>query len=516
MPHREDPERPVRVLLVEDEPAHAKLMSRALSDSAQKHIVLHAPNLAEARRICEQTRPDVAIVDLVLPDGRGTDLLEGHQTLEYPIIILTSQGDERVAVQAIKLGAADYVIKSAPVMADMPGIVRRAVREWQLKQEHEAALKKLAENDRIFRQLADNIRDLFWLYDWIDKKLLYVSPAYEAVWGRPTSGLYENPGSWIERVHEDDRERVREMAIPDQPGKFYDMVYRIIRPDDSLRWIHDRRFAVFNEVGEFYRIVGVAEDVTEQQESAEKIQQQAAHLAHVARLSTMGELIAGIAHEVNQPLHTISNYTSTIASALADNGAVPISKLKKWNDDISKAVMRAAEIIKRTRAYMSKGPAQRELVNLNLVVEESIELMAFEARRKRVKVFAELKRPSPIVFADPVAIQQVIVNLLRNAFEAMDSATSDDRVVDVTTRMDGNNAEIAVADRGVGLTDEAMSRLFSPFYTSKPEGMGMGLPISRTIVEAHQGRIWATRNAQGGATFHVRLPLDNGTNGAEK
>lgn len=508
MPHREDPERPIRVLLVEDEPAHAKLMSRALADSAQKHVVRHAPTLRDARRLASESSPDVAIVDLVLPDGRGTDLLGEWNPRRFPIIILTSQGDERVAVQAIKLGASDYVIKSAPVMAEMAGIVRRTLREWQLSQEHEAVLKKLAENDRIFRQLADNIRDLFWLYDWIDKRLLYVSPAYESVWGRPTSGLYENPGSWIDRVHEDDRQRVREMNPPDQPGKFYDMVYRIVRPDGSLRWIHDRRFAVFNEAGQFYRIVGVSEDVTEQQESAEKIQQQAAHLAHVARLSTMGELVAGIAHEVNQPLHTISNYSATISSALADNQDVPISKLKQWNDHISKAVTRAADIIKRIRAYMSKGSAQRELINLNLVVEESVELLAFEARRKRAKVTMNLQRPSPMVFADPVAIQQVIVNLLRNAFEAMEAVAADDRVVTVTTRVETDTVEIAVADRGVGLSDEAMSGLFSPFYTSKSEGMGMGLPISRTIVEAHQGRIWATRNPGGGATFHVRLPLD--------
>jgi|GEM_PF-5876739 len=509
MPSKEDSESPIRVLLVEDEPAHAKLISRALADSAQPHTVIHVPTLREAREAADTDPPHVAIVDLVLPDGRGTDLLETPQPPKFPVVILTSQGDERVAVQAIKLGASDYVIKTAPVMADMPSIVRRTLREWRLLQEREAALKALAENDRIFRQLADNIRDLFWLYDWIDKRLLYISPAYESVWGRPTRGMYENPGGWIERVHEDDRERVAQMDLPEQPGKFYDMVYRIVRPEGTIRWIHDRRFAVFNEAGEFYRIVGVAEDVTEQQESAEKIQQQASHLAHVARLSTMGELVAGIAHEVNQPLHTISNYTSTIASALADKGeTVPIEKLKQWNDHISKAVMRAADIIKRTRAYMSKSPAQRVLVNLNLVVEESVELMAFEARRKRAKVALELERPSPKVLADPMAIQQVLVNLLRNAFEAMEGISADDRVVVVSTQIVGDTVEVAVTDRGSGLTDDAMGRLFSTFYTSKAEGMGMGLAISKTIIEAHEGRIWATRNAAGGATFQIKLPLD--------
>jgi signal transduction histidine kinase len=142
------------------------------------------------------------------------------------------------------------------------------------------------------------------------------------------------------------------------------------------------------------------------------------------------------------------------------------------------------------------------------VVEESVELMAFEARRKRAKVTLELKRPSPLVFADPMAIQQVLVNLLRNAYEAMEGNPADDRSVIVCTRIDGSYVEVAVADRGSGISDDAMNRLFSTFFTSKPEGMGMGLAISKTIIEAHDGRIWATRNPAGGATFHIRLPLD--------
>lgn len=505
---REAQDARIRVLLVEDEPAHVKLVSRAFVSSLQSHELIHASTLSEARQCCTESPPDIAIVDLILPDGRGTDLLTSVGRSGIPIIILTSQGDERAAVQAIKAGACDYVIKSGPVMADMPNLVRRALREWQLRVEHDVALKALAENDRIFRQLANSIRDLFWLYDWQERRLLYVSPAYEAVWGEPASGVMENPRSWIDRVHEDDRPKVQSMELPDRPGKFYDNIYRIVRPDKTLRWIHDRRFAVFNEAGEFYRIVGVCEDVTEHQETTEKLQQQAGHLAHVARLSTMGELVAGIAHEVNQPLHTISNYTATIASALGDDGSVPVAKLKQWNNDIAKAVMRAADIIKRIRAYLSKGTAQRVPINLNVIVEESIELMSFEARRLRIRVRTKLERPTPRVVADPVAVQQVLVNLLRNAFEAMAQGPVNERIVLVRTLLDQGFVQVEVTDAGVGLTDDAMSRLFSTFYTSKPEGMGMGLAISKTIIEAHEGRIWATRNTEGGATFHFELPLD--------
>jgi two-component system sensor kinase FixL len=211
---------------------------------------------------------------------------------------------------------------------------------------------------------------------------------------------------------------------------------------------------------------------------------------------------------VNQPLHTISNYTSAISSALATaDGQVQLDKIRKWNDDISKAVVRAADIIKRIRAYLSKNSTQRTSVNLNLLLEESVELMSFEARRLRAVVHLELQRPSPWVLVDSIAIQQVAVNLLRNAFEAMEKTTASDRVVTIRTSIRDGIAEVEVSDRGAGISDEVMSRLFATFNTSKPNGMGMGLAISKTIIEAHHGEIWATRNAKRGSTFHFTLPL---------
>ncbi|MCU0879293.1 MAG: ATP-binding protein [Pirellulaceae bacterium] len=373
--------------------------------------------------------------------------------------------------------------------------------------ERERATQSLQNSEEMFRQIAENIRDVFWLFDYAQDRLLYVSPAFETVWGRPAAWLLEDHSRWLETIHEDDRTWIKVFDRRDLPGKTLEQYYRIRRPDGSIRWIHGRRFVVPNALGEDYRIAGVAEDITQQREAAERLQQQAAELAHVARVSSMGELVAGIAHEVNQPLHVISVFSSTISAALAGEGKWEPRDLAKWNDEIARAAGRAADIIRRLRGYVSKGPPTWSQVDLNSLIRESLELVVIERRQHRARVDLQLLEPAPILVADAIGIQQVLVNLLRNAIEAMSERETSERIVAVRTRVTAEGIEVSVIDRGTGISPEEMPRLFEPFFTSKATGMGMGLPISRTIIEAHGGRIWAENNEAGGATFSFVLPI---------
>jgi two-component system, LuxR family, sensor kinase FixL len=377
--------------------------------------------------------------------------------------------------------------------------------------ERERATQSLQNSEEMFRQIAENVRDVFWLFDYAQNRLLYVSPAFETVWGRPTAWLIEDHARWLETIHEDDQNWIKVFDQRELPGKTLDQYYRIRRPDGSIRWIHGRRFVVQNADGEDYRIAGVAEDITDQREGAEKLQQQAAELAHVARVSSMGELVAGIAHEVNQPLHVISVFSSTISAALAGEGKWEPRDLVKWNDEIARAAGRAADIIRRLRGYVSKGPPAWSQVDLNLLIRESVELVVIERRQHRARVDLQLLEPAPILVADAIGIQQVLVNLLRNAIEAMSERETAERIVTVRSRATAQEIEVSVVDQGTGISPEEMPRLFEPFFTSKATGMGMGLPISRTIVEAHGGRIWADNNDSGGATFSFVLPIRKDT-----
>jgi two-component system sensor kinase FixL len=366
--------------------------------------------------------------------------------------------------------------------------------------------ESLRASEERFRQIAENVRDVFWLYDFDQQKLVYLSPSYETIWQRPALWLLADARRWIEAIHEDDRPRITVFYDPDQPGMLLDQTYRIRRPDGTVRWIHGRRFPVRDASGRMYRVAGVAEDVTERIEAEEKLQAQATQLAHVARLSSMGELVASIAHEVNQPLHAITVFASTIGAALKGEGSWQPADLAKWNDEIAKSAGRAAEIIRRLRTYVSPGPTVRAAADLNELVKESIELVGLQARQSRSQVQLDLA-PTPIrIEADTVAIQQVLMNLLRNALDAVADQPPERRTITVRSRARLGSAEVTVQDAGPGLDAQSLDRLFAPFFTTKPKGMGMGLAICKTIVEAHGGRIWAEPGACGGATFGFALP----------
>ena len=376
--------------------------------------------------------------------------------------------------------------------------------------ERQQTVESLRASEERFRQIAENVRDVFWLYDFDLERLVYISPACQAIWHRPVAWLLADPRRWLETIHEDDRAWITVFYEQDQPAMSLDQTYRIRRPDGTIRWIHGRRFPICNPAGRMYRIAGVAEDVTERIEAAEKLHTQAMQLAHVARLSSMGELVASIAHEVNQPLHVITVFASTIAAALAGEGKWQPADLQKWNDEIAKAAGRAAEIIRRLRTYVSPGPAARAEADLNVLVKESIDLVAVQTRQQRALVKLDLAGSPLVVEADAVAIEQVLVNLLRNALEAMLDRPPAERIIMVRTASTVEGVEVAVQDAGTGLDQAALDRLFTPFFTSKPKGMGMGLAICKTIIEAHRGRIWASPNSDRGATFTFVLPGRSG------
>jgi PAS domain S-box-containing protein len=384
----------------------------------------------------------------------------------------------------------------------------RAAAEVERQQTEESlrmSQAALAESEERFRQMAETIRDIFWLYDIREQRLLYISPAFESIWGRTPEWLYGDPNRWLQGVHEDDRAVAGAMPLPPpRPGKIFDEVYRIRRAGGGLVWLHDRRYALADASGQVQRIVGVAEDITLRREAEDKLEQQLSQLAHLARLSTVGELVASISHEVNQPLYAIGNFSAAIGAALEGKNP-PLETLKQLNGEIGRAVDRAGNIIRRVRSYLARGSFERRPIDLAAIVHDSVALLAAEARRRRAAFQLDLVQlPEPLA-GDPVGIQQVLVNLLRNALEALPESSGSQTIAVSAWPVD-SGVRIAVTDPGCGLSDKDLSHLFEPFYSTKHEGLGMGLAISKTIVEAHEGRIGAERNPAGGTTVWFMLP----------
>ena len=240
------------------------------------------------------------------------------------------------------------------------------------------------------------------------------------------------------------------------------------------------------------------------------VQQSRMELAHAARLATMGELTASIAHEVNQPLGAILANVDA-ADMLLESGTDRIADVRQILADVRKDDLRASDVIRRLRALLAKQEMARTPLDLGEAIEEVLRLLDAEARRRHVELVAELDGARPEVLGDRVHLQQVLLNLIINAMDAMADTPVPLRCVVVRTvaQPDGS-VEVAVVDRGQGVAPERLPRLFDSFYTTKERGMGLGLSISKSIVEAHGGRIWAEGNAGGGATFRFTLPVSAG------
>jgi len=234
--------------------------------------------------------------------------------------------------------------------------------------------------------------------------------------------------------------------------------------------------------------------------------QRTKELAHVNRLSMAGELTASIAHEINQPLGAILTNAET-AAAILKSPTPDISELREIVNDILHDDQRASEVIRRTRSLLKKVPFDPKQFDLNEVVRETVDLLSAVTAGRKVKLSSFLASPTLPIICDHIQLQQVIINLVINAMDAMKDAPSEKRTISIRTSGVEHFAELLVSDRGPGIPEQQLKEVFEPFFTSRAEGMGMGLSIARTIVEAHNGHIWATNRNHGGASFRLKLPL---------
>ncbi|WP_407176043.1 sensor protein FixL [Bradyrhizobium sp. STM 3562] len=256
--------------------------------------------------------------------------------------------------------------------------------------------------------------------------------------------------------------------------------------------------------GEPY-FTGFVRDLTEHQQTQARLQQLQSELVHISRLSAMGEMASALAHELNQPLAAISNYMKGSRRLLEGSTDANAAKIENAMDRAAEQALRAGQIIRRLRDFVSRGESEKRVESLSKLIEEAGALGLAGAREQNVQLRFNLNPDADLVLADRVQIQQVLVNLFRNALEAM--AQSERReLVAVNRKVADDMIEIEVSDTGPGFPDDVLPNLFQTFFTTKETGMGVGLSISRSIVEAHGGRMWAENNAAGGATFRFTLP----------
>ena len=328
--------------------------------------------------------------------------------------------------------------------------------------------------------------------------------AYQKMLGYSEKELREL--SFLDITHEDYRDANSELTTELLEGKrqYFEMEKRYRRKDGNLIWVRVHVSLVSGKQITPRFLLTIVDNITELKRAEEGLRDAQMTLAHVTRVATLGEMTASIAHEINQPLGALVNNAGACLGWLdAENLEEARNSVELMLDD----AQRASEIITRIRSLVKKAPPQKDWLDINQTIREVIGLARNEMQRNGVALETQLSDDVPLVFADRIQLQQVMLNLMMNAIEAMTQVTTPRELLISSGADDSKGVVVVVRDSGPGLDSKSLERLFEPFYTTKPQGMGMGLAICRSLIEAHGGRLWATTNAPHGAVFQFTLPI---------
>ncbi|PTX97564.1 hybrid sensor histidine kinase/response regulator [Verrucomicrobia bacterium LW23] len=501
------PHQRLAVLLVEDNVEDAELVIRELRRAgyeAKWHRVDNDVDFIAAlsNHNGGGNRPDIILSDYHLP---GFDVMWALQYMrengiDIPFILLSGVIGEEMAVAAIREGAEDYLLKDR--LGRLGVAVRQAIERCTSRHRRAQSEVALRESEELFRQVVENIQEVFWMADPHTGKLLFVSPVCERVWGRTREQLYADSNVWPNCVHPDDRERVHN-ALRRNLTHAVSEEYRIVRPDGTVRRIHARAFPVRREDGEVHRIVGVAADITERCELEE-------HYRQAQKMEAIGQLAGGVAHDFNNILTIIEGYTNLLQQRSID----PVDAA----NEISHAVERASALTRQLLTFSRKQVMQVTDLDLNAIVAE-IARMLKRTLTEDISLTVRTSPELPLIHGDPNMMEQILMNLALNARDAMPGGghltiTTAPGVIAAAEvhaypeARPGSAVCLTVRDTGCGIPPENMQRIFEPFFTTKDvnKGTGLGLPNVHGIVRQHRGCIRLYSEVGAGTSVQILIP----------
>ncbi len=347
------------------------------------------------------------------------------------------------------------------------------------------------------------------VWDWdLTTNAMYLDPALKRFLGFDDSEIENSLDGWTRQVHHEDAARIMAEVQAHMEGRTpsFEVQHRMLHKDGSIRWFLCRGVVVERTGGRPTRMTGTDTDITVKKHAEEALEEAQSELSRMIRLSDMGGLTATIAHEVNQPLCAIVANANAVLRWLG-HAEPDAAQMRAALEDIVRDGKRAGELIRRTRGLFERGEIERQPIAINDVVLSATTLTRAAVVSGRIAVHTELQPSLPTITADFVQLQQVFCNLIMNAVQAMSGITNRPLTLTIATRREDAGVHATVADTGRGLEEDDAERVFRPLVTSRPDGMGIGLAMSRFIIEMHGGRLWAAPNPDVGATFHILLPL---------
>jgi PAS domain S-box-containing protein len=500
----------LRILYLEDDPKDAELVQETLATDDIKCHITRVETEADFIVALQQGDFDLILADYTLPSFDGLSALKIAQRhwSHVPLIFVSGTLGEEVAIEALKIGAVDYVLKTR--LSRLVPAVQRALRQADERIELSRAEEALRRSEAYLAEAQKLSHTGSFGWDVSSGRIYWSQETFRIfAYDLPTEPTLE---PILHRTHPEDRALVRQVidrALLERTD--FDFEHRLLMPDGSVKYLRVVGHPAKAESGSL-EFVGTVTDITERKRAEEELRQKEAslreaqtELAHVSRVTTMGQWAASIAHEVSQPL------TGIVANANAGlrwlAGESPnINEAREAIRRIIRDGNRAVDVISQMRALFKKARTLKERLDINEAIEEVVLLTQSEVQRNKVALRLELATNLPSVMGDRVQLQQVVMNLILNGMEAM--STVEDRERDLvirTQRGEGDEVRVAVRDSGIGFDPANAERIFDAFHTTKPGGMGMGLAISRSVVESHGGRLWAVSNDDYGATFQFTL-----------
>ncbi len=504
------------VLLVDDEVAHVELILRSFEDQAPHVTLLTANSLAEARLQISQNDLDLVILDFMLPDGKGVELLpDEDESLQFPIVMMTSHGNEQLAVDAMKAGALDYVVKSGETLANMPYIAERSLREWGHVESRKHAENVLRESETRLRSILDASMDPIICAD--EKGIVtLVSDSVDRVFGwKPEEVIGQSLRLFMSESGKAQFSEV--LKAYQQSGRLPTVgdtnEYEAVRKDGSVFPCEVSVSSVgLPDCGDTL-FASTVRDITERKKAEKERRILESQMRQQQRLESIGTLASGVAHEISNPIQGIMNYAELLKDCKEE------TSVNEYSSEIIHESDRIATIVRNLLSFARVGGEERQRVHVSDILDATLALIHSLLTKDQISLRIEVPEDLPLVECNSQQIQQVFMNLVTNARDALNARYKNydkNKIINVTAERFINYEEpwvrITVEDHGAGIDSSEIEYIFDPFFTTKGsnEGTGLGLALSYGIVSEHGGEISVDSEPGQWTRFHIELPVEQG------